>query len=321
MSRVINGVPTVNAKIREIVQRAVAETGYVPNGAARTLVTRRTNSVALVISEPERPHDSSFLNRVFTDPYFGRVTAGATGALRPHDIHLVIVPTDSSGHHHVLRYLRQGHVDGVLLITSHERDPLPRHVLDLGVPAVLSAPPAQQIAVSYVDVDQRLGARLAADHLLGRGCRRLATITGPLDSPAGKERFDGFRSYLASQGVPDVPYAEGDFTRARAEEITRDLLQRHPAVDGLFVASDLMSEGALRALQDLGRRVPGDVAVVGFDDSSAARDCRPLLTTVRQPVEEMAAEMAAMLLAEITAPGRLPRSVTFRPTLVVREST
>jgi DNA-binding LacI/PurR family transcriptional regulator len=98
------------------------------------------------------------------------------------------------------------------------------------------------------------------------------------------------------------------------------LLARHPDVDGLFVASDLMAEGALRAVQDLGRRVPDDVAVVGFDDSSAALDCRPLLTTVRQPVEEMAAEMAELLLAHIAAPGRLPRSVIFQPTLVVRES-
>jgi DNA-binding LacI/PurR family transcriptional regulator len=320
VSRVINGAPTVDAKIREMVQRAIAQTGYVPNLAARTLVTRRTNSVALVISEPDRPDDSSFLNRVFTDPYFGRITAGATGALRPHDIHLVIIPTDSSDHHHVIRYLRQGHVDGVLLISSHAQDPLPRQVYDLGIPAVVSARPAQPIPASFVDVDQRLGARLAADHLLGRGCRRLATISGPLDIPSGLDRLDGFRSYLAARGFADVPSIEGDFTRAGGEECARRLLARHPGIDGLFVASDLMAEGALRTVQDLGRRVPDDLAVVGFDDSSAALDCRPLLTTVRQPVEEMAAEMAEVLMAHIAAPGRLPRSVTFQPTLVVRDS-
>jgi DNA-binding LacI/PurR family transcriptional regulator len=320
VSRVINGAPSVDAKIREMVQRAIAETGYVPNVAARTLVTRRTNSVAMVISEPERPNDTSFLNRVFTDPYFGRITAGATGALRPHDIHLVIIPTDSSDHHHVIRYLRQGHVDGVLLISSHELDPLPGQVHDLGIPAVVSARPSSPIALSYVDVDQRLGARLAAEHLLGRGCRRLATITGPLDMPSGQDRFDGFRSYLANRGMGDVPSIEGDFTMAGGEDCARRLLTQHPDLDGLFVASDLMSEGALRAVQDLGHRVPDDVAVVGFDDSSAALDCRPLLTTIRQPVEEMAAEMAEVLMAQIGSPGRLPRSVTFQPTLVIRDS-
>ena len=317
VSRVINGAPSVDAKIREMVERAIADTGYVPNVAARTLVTRRTNSVALVISEPERPNDTSFLNRVFTDPYFGRITAGATTALRPYDIHLVIIPTDSGDHHHVIRYLRQGHVDGVLLISSHEQDPLPRQVHDLGIPAVVSARPAQPIAASFVDVDQRLGARLAAEHLLARGCRRLATISGPLDIPAGMDRLEGFRAAVKDQFVPSI---EGDFTRAGGEECARRLLADHPDVDGLFVASDLMSEGALRAVQDLGHRVPEDVAVIGFDDSSAALECRPLLTTIRQPVEEMAAEMAEMLLAQIAAPGRLPRSVTFQPTLVIRDS-
>src|SRR4051812_27436936 len=320
VSRVINGAPSVDAKIRDMVQQAIAETGYVPNVAARSLVTRRSNSVALVISEPDRPDNNSFLNRIFTDPYFGRITAGATSALRPHDVHLVVIPTDSTDHHQVIRYLRQGHVDGVLLISSHEQDTLPRQVHDLGIPAVVSARPTSPIAVSFVDVDQRLGARLAAEHLLARGCRRLATISGPLDIPSGRDRLDGYRSCLAEQGFSTIPSIEGDFTRAGGEAAARRLLTDHPGIDGLFVASDLMAEGALRAVQDLGRRVPEDVAVVGFDDSSAALDCRPLLTTIRQPVEEMAAEMAEVLMAQIAAPGRLPRSVIFQPTLVVRDS-
>ncbi|MEU4620719.1 LacI family DNA-binding transcriptional regulator [Actinoplanes sp. NPDC023801] len=332
VSRVINNAASVAPGIRDAVQRAITQTGYVPNVAARSLVTRRSNSVALVISEPDRPDDHSFLNRIFTDPYFGRVTAGATAALRPHDVHLVVVPTDASDHHQVVRYLRQGHVDGVLLISSDECDPLPGQVHALGIPAVLSSRPATPLPLSYVDVEQRAGARLAAAHLLARGCRRLATINGPLDIPAAAERLDGFRAAVAGSvpaeagdparaGVPaTVPAEAGDFTRAGGEAAAHRLLDAHPDIDGLFVASDLMAEGALRAIQDRGRRVPGDVAVVGFDDSSAALECRPLLTTVRQPVEEMAAEMAQLLIAHIDAPGRSPRSVIFQPTLVIRDS-
>src|SRR5690242_9753584 len=258
VSRVINGAPSVDAKIREMVERAIAQTGYVPNVAARSLVTRRSNSVALVISEPDRPDNHSFLNRIFTDPYFGRITAGATSALRPHDIHLVVIPTDSTDHHQVVRYLRQGHVDGVLLISSHEQDTLPRQVHDLGIPAVVSARPTSPIAVSYVDVDQRLGAQLAADHLLGRGRSRLATISGPLDIPSGLDRLEGFRDYLLSRGFSSVPTIEGDFTRSGGEVAARQLLSDFPDIDGLFVGNDLMAEGALRAVQDLGRRVPED---------------------------------------------------------------
>ncbi|MBO3740130.1 LacI family DNA-binding transcriptional regulator [Actinoplanes flavus] len=317
VSRVINNAASVAPGIRDAVQRAIASTGYVPNVAARSLVTRRSNSVALVISEPDRPDDHSFLNRIFTDPYFGRVTAGATGALRPHDTHLVVVPTDSADHHQVIRYLRQGHVDGVLLICSSEHDPLPGQVHALGIPAVLSSRPAAPLPVSHVDLDQRLGARLAAEHLIARGRRRLATISGPLDVPAGSERLEAFRAVAGA----DAPAEIGDFTRAGGEAAAHRLLDDHPDLDGLFVASDLMAEGALRAVQDRGRRVPEDVAVVGFDDSSPALECRPQLTTVRQPVEEMAAEMAQLLVAHIDEPGRAARSVIFQPSLVLRAST
>jgi DNA-binding LacI/PurR family transcriptional regulator len=321
VSRVINGAPTVDSKIRATVEDAIAATGYVPNLAARTLVTRRTDSVALVISESdERTTDADFLNRVFTDPYFGRITAGAQEVLRRTGIHLVIIPADAAAQQQVVRYLRQGHVDGVLLISSHHTDPLPQQVSGLAIPVVISARPAQPIPASYVDIEQHLGGTLAAEHLYARGCRRLATITGPLDMPAGHDRLTGFRATLGARGLADVPYVESDFTRAGGEAAARELLNRHPDIDGLFVANDLMAAGALQALQDLGRRVPDDVAVVGFDDSSAALACRPLLTTIRQPVEEMAAEMARLLIAHIREPDRLPRSVIFQPTLVVRQS-
>ena len=321
VSRVLNGAPSVDAKIRDIVQRAIAETGYVPNVAARSLVTRRSNSVALVISEPDRPDNHSFLNRIFTDPYFGRITAGATGALRPHDIHLVVIPTDSTDHHQVIRYLRQGHVDGVLLVSSHEQDTLPRAVHDLGIPAVVSARPTSPIAISYVDVDQRLGARLAADHLLSRGCRHLATISGPLDIPSGFDRLDGFRTHLAARGHRDIPAVESDFTRAGGERAARRLLAEHPDIDGLFVASDLMSEGALRAVQELGRRVPDDLAVVGFDDIPWADLVRPSITTVSQPTYELGSTGARLLLERIKSPDRAPVLVTLQTQLKMRGSS
>jgi DNA-binding LacI/PurR family transcriptional regulator len=321
VSRVLNEVPTVDPEIRAAVERAIAATGYVPNHAARSLVTRRTDSVALVVSEPDhRTYEAPFLNRIFTDPYLGRVTAGAQEVLRPQGIHLVIIPADPPAHHLVLRYLRQGHVDGVLLISNHVTDPLPGRLVDLGVPVVLSARPGQPVPISFVDVDQQAGARLAAEHLIARGCRRLATICGPQDIPAGQDRLTGFRSAAAAHGRTDVPAVEGDFTRASGERSAHELLDRHPDIDGLFVANDLMGEGAVRALQDRGRRVPADLAVVGFDDSTAAVASRPMLTTIHQPVEEMAGEMARLLLARLRDPERLPRSVIFTATLVVRQS-
>jgi len=125
---------------------------------------------------------------------------------------------------------------------------------------------------------------------------------------------------MARHGHRAVPSTEGDFTLAGGERATRQLLTAHPAVDGIFAANDLMAQGALLVLSELGRQVPRDVAVVGFDDSTAALACRPPLTTVRQPVEDMAAEVARLLLALIDDPGQALSSVIFEPELVVRES-
>jgi DNA-binding LacI/PurR family transcriptional regulator len=321
VSRVINGVSTVDPQLREVVQRAIDAIGYVPNLAARSLVTRRTDSVALVVSEPAGRHiEEPFLTRIFTDPYLGRVTAGALSVLRPADVHLVIMPADESAHHQVMRYLRQGHVDGVLLISSHVADPLPLQLCDMRIPAVLSARPGRPLPLSYVDVEQQEGARLAAEHLVNIGRHRLATISGPLDMPAGQDRLAGFRAAAALHGHAYVPSVAGDFTRASGEHAARVLLAEHPDIDGLFVANDLMAEGALQAMRDLGRKVPGDIAVVGFDDSLAALACRPPLTTIHQPVEEMAAEMARLLLAQVREAETRPRSVIFQSELVRRES-
>jgi DNA-binding LacI/PurR family transcriptional regulator len=138
--------------------------------------------------------------------------------------------------------------------------------------------------------------------------------------PAGQDRLAGFRAAMADHGRPDVISAEGDFTQAGGAAAMKRLLGEHPGLDGVFIASDLMALGALPVLYRQGRRVPEDVAVVGFDDSSAALACDPPLTTVRQPVEEMAAEMARLLLRRINEPDRQITSVIFQPALVARQS-
>jgi DNA-binding LacI/PurR family transcriptional regulator len=200
-----------------------------------------------------------------------------------------------------------------LLVTTHPSDRLPAMLAVAGVPAVVFARVSQP--VSYVDVANAAGAELAARHLLDRGCARLATISGPLDVPASQERLAGFRTVAGA-----VPNVAGNFTVASGEEAMAALLAAHPGVDGVFAGNDLMAQGALSVLHAAGRGVPADVAVVGFDDSSAAMTCRPKLTTIRQPVEEMGAAMAELLLAHIEDPSLAPSVRIFEPTLVVRDS-
>jgi DNA-binding LacI/PurR family transcriptional regulator len=321
-SRVVNGAPTVDPALRRKVEEAVEAIGYVPNQAARSLVTQRTDSIALVVSEQERrPVAAPFVGRMFSDPHFGRVVGGLLDVLRPAGVQLVLMLVDDdASRRQFLSYLRQGHVDGTVLVSSHAFDPLPRLLAETGLPAVLAGRPAETVPLPYVEVDQRAGARLAVDRLLAQGRRRIGSIAGPQDMPAAQERLEGFRAALAAHGITGAPWAEADFTRVGGAEAMERLLAGQPDLDGVFIASDLMAQGALQTLLRAGRRLPRDVAVVGFDDSEAAAACEPALTTVRQPVEEMAGEMARLLLGRIKRPGEAPLSMVFRPTLVERAS-
>ncbi|GAA4575196.1 LacI family DNA-binding transcriptional regulator [Planotetraspora kaengkrachanensis] len=322
VSRVINGVRNVAPDIQETVRRAIAATGYVPNRAARSLVTRRTGSVALVVSGAGGDEGAEpFESKVFADPFFGRVAGGAVAYLRPRGIHPVLMFAETpQARDQVIGYLRQGSADGALLVSTHGEDPLPRLVVEAGVPAVLWARPARPTPISYVDLAHRAGAELAADRLVARGRRRVATISGPFDVRASQDRLSGFQDAMARHGHPYIPGVEGNFTQDSGEAGMHRLLAEHPDIDGVFAANDLMAQGALLALRDHGRAVPDDVAVIGFDDGSAATACRPQLTTVRQPMEDMAGEMARLLLAHIEDPDLQVTSVIFPPVLVVRQS-
>ncbi|ARI51071.1 MULTISPECIES: LacI family DNA-binding transcriptional regulator [Streptomyces] len=348
VSRVINGVRNVDPAIQEVVRQAVSVTGYAPNRAARSLVTRRADAVALVVSgagveaeagvgtgagagagagrarggsRPAAGGEGSFTAQVFADPFFGRVVTGVVDYLRPRGMHPVLMFAETSrARDEVVAYLRQGSADGALVVSTHAEDPLPGLLTEAGLAAVLFARPARPVPISYVDLAHQDGARLAAEHLLARGCRRLATVSGPLDVPAGRARLTGFRDALARHGHAYTPVAEGRFTQESGEAAMARLLAEHPDLDGVFAANDLMATGACHVLREHGRRVPEDVAVVGFDDSSAALACRPPLTTVRQPVEAMAAEMARLLLDRPPGPSSPATSVIFEPELVVRAS-
>ncbi|MFD9905522.1 LacI family DNA-binding transcriptional regulator [Streptomyces sp. NPDC059063] len=291
VSRVVNGEAGVREALATKVRRAVEELGYVPNRAARSLVTRRYDAVAVVIAEPE--------TRVFADPFFALQLRGISKELTARDVQLVLLLTEGrADHERVGRYLSGGHVDGALVFSLHLADPLPGIIHGAGVPTVFGGRPGWAggvDSVRYVDCDNRDGARQAVRHLAGLGRTRIAHITGALDQTSAVDRLDGFRDVLPSADRRLV--AEGDFTPAGGERAMRRLLDQYPDLDAVFAANDLSAAGALRVLRETGRRVPDDVAVVGFDDMlPVAEQADPPLTTVRQDIEEMGRLMAAMLL-------------------------
>jgi DNA-binding LacI/PurR family transcriptional regulator len=315
VSRVINRSPRVSPEARAAVESAISQLGYTPNRAARSLVTRRNDAIALYVSEPEA--------RVFADPFFGATVRGVGAAAAAADLNLVLViAKDAGDRERARRFLRRDHVDGVVLMSLHGREPLPQQLARAGMPVVQIGRPLGRSSVPYVDADNRGGARSAVEHLLATGRETIATITGPGNMGAGIDRLAGYRDALAGAGTPERPelVEEGDFTEAGGYHAMRALLAREPGVDAVFAASDLMALGAIRALREARRKVPGHVAVVGFDDAPVAELAVPPLTTVRQPLDEMARSTAEILLQQISGNGRVPRSVVCATTLVRRRS-
>lgn len=326
VSRVVNGATSVSNDVRRAVADAVAAVGYVPNQAARQLITGRSGVIALVMSivpEPgtDAPPNAEGRERVFADPFFGRVVSGVLGFLRPRRLHpLLMLAEDDTTRAQVLDHLRQGAADGALVVSIDPADPLPGQLAAAGQRAVYFARPEQPLPVDYVDLAQQDGGRMAAERFAASGRRRVAAIAGPLNLHAGRARLDGLCDTMARHGVAYIPVAVGNFTQDSGERAMCELLERDPDLDGVFASNDLMAAGALHVLRENGFRVPDDVAVIGFDDSSAATSCRPRLTTVRQPVEEMAAQMAHLLLQRLDDPEAPPRAALFEPELVLRDS-
>ncbi len=314
VSRVINGSPKVSEQAREAVLNAIDELGYVPNRAARTLVTQRTDTVALVMSASEE--------RVWDEPYFAGIIRGISRGLADTGFQLLLAFAESREEHERLeRYLSGQHVDGVLLISHHGDDPLPRVLESRGVPVVLGGEPVGGTPFMFVDADNVGGARQAVRHLVDRGRRRIAAIAGPPDTKVGLDRLAGYRDVLLEAGLPYDLVGYGDFGEESGAAAARLLLDRCPDLDAIYAASDPMAAGAMRVLREAGREVPLDVAVVGFDDSATARHASPQLTSVHQPVGEMGREMSRLLVARINDEIVDSGGVIMDTHLVVRESS
>jgi DNA-binding LacI/PurR family transcriptional regulator len=313
VSRVVNDSPTVAESIRAAVRRAIDELGYVPNQAARSLVTQRTDSFALIL--PESP------SRVFSDDqFFPGIIRGVSQELESADKQLVLMVAGSqASHDRIERYALARHIDGVLIASMHGADPLPGTLARMGIPVVCGGRPLSQVRVPYVEVDNVTGARTAVRHLVETGRTRIATIAGPQDMVAGIDRLTGYREELRGSDRRSI-VAVGDFTRDSGTVAMRQLLEDDPNLDAVFVASDLMAHGALQALQAAGRRVPDDVAVIGFDDIALARYTEPPLSTVRQPIVGQGREMARQLL-RLAAGEAIADKVILPTELVIRGTT
>ncbi|GAA1837269.1 LacI family DNA-binding transcriptional regulator [Agromyces salentinus] len=317
VSRVINGSPQVTESAVARVNDAIAKLGYVPNRAARSLVRRQTQTIAMMI--PERTAE------FFADPYFAEVIQGAAMYASSSDYSLTLLIESEQDPEKTHQFLRRGNVDGALILSHHSASSA---YLELSrtLPVVFGVRPPGELDAAFdaevrsVDVDNVAAAALATQHLVDRGRRRIATITGPLSTSAGRERLQGWSEVLAAAGLEPAGCEEGDYTPAGGAAAAERLLAGATPFDAVFVASAQMASGALPVLKAHGRRVPGDVAIATLDNNVFSTNTVPQLTTVDLHTSDKGATMVATLIrliegAEIGAETLIPID------LVVRDSS
>jgi LacI family transcriptional regulator len=315
VSRVLNNHPNVRGEVRDKVLKVVREHNYTPNAAARSLASSRTHALSLVI-----PRSAA---AIFSDPFFPLVIQGISEACGSAGYFLMLsMLTAEMERPFYNRVVRGRHFEGVIMLSSDVDDPLLPQLVRDGIPLVLIGrhPYLEQIAT--VDSENREGARVAVEHLLDLGHNRIATITGPLQMQSGIDRRDGYKLAMLARGYSIDPslVTEGDYSQEGGFRAMQRLLALDVPPTAVFAASDAMALGALGAVHAAGLHVPGDVAIVGFDDVPAAAFSTPPLTTMRQPSVELGVQAVKALIAQLETPGLPPAMIRLPATLIIRES-
>lgn len=283
-----------------------------PNTAARNLVRRRTQAVAFIVHEPH----ALFLE----DPNIAGILLGTNTALSDADYQMVCLIVDSDRDtQRVARYLNSGFVDGAIVVSARENDPVLRIIEKLRIPAVFVGHPSG-VDAAWVGIDNRATASVITARLRDTGRKRIGMIAAALDRDSGADRLAGFRDALGEAFDERLVESVQLYSYSAGVEGMRALLERCPDVDGVFAASDAVAAGALSVLQAQGRSVPGDVGLVGFDDSSWAQRTTPQLSTVHQPAKELGAAAAAELLRQVGGEAASTQGVILECPVVWRDS-
>jgi LacI family transcriptional regulator len=312
VSRVINADVNVKDETRRKVTEIINNYNFQPNLAARGLASGRTNVIGVVIP--------ASVSTIFTDPYFPQLLQGVSAVCNTREYSVMLWLAEPEYERRMIsRILHNGLVDGVVVASIPMNDPIVESLIESKMPFILVGrhPTAD---VNYLDVDNLQSGRKATMHLVRLGYKRIATITGRQDQVAGYDRYQGYLKALqdAEYPVRAELVAEGDFTEESGYKAIQHLLKYKP--DAVFVASDMMAYGAMRALREANVRIPEDVAIVGFDDIPTSSKTQPPLTTIRQPVTVMGSKAADVLINMIETGSKTTQKVILDTELVVRES-
>ncbi len=311
VSRVVNG-GSVSEKTRQRVLAAMEATHYRPNLAARTLASGRSGVVGVVIHVPP--------DLLFQDVFFSGLFHGIAEALAQRGAGMMLWLANLPKEQTLERILGMRLFDGLIVTADMLDDPLVDGLVRSSLPTVLVGHRHRDRSASYVDIDNERSAEQVTDHLISLGRQRVGHITGRRGGVSAEERLSGYRRAMQRAGLStDGLIVEGDYLQPSGEAGAERLVAA--GADAIFCASDAMAFGALRALERLGRAVPDDVAVAGFDDLPQASETTPPLTTMRQDTGRLGIEAAHALFRLLSDSEAAPQRVILPTELVIRQSS
>ncbi|GHU66774.1 LacI family transcriptional regulator [Clostridia bacterium] len=311
VSRVLNKKPDVSAKTRERIEALIKQYDFSPNAFASAILTKKSNTIALVI-----PYDENY---VLFNPYYTDMIRGVSNEIKKRGYYLLLVYSKSTDY---LPAIRQKRVDGIIMLSPgsiHRK--MIEEILGLDVPFVSAARTPSFTNIHSVVTNDFKGAQLAIEHLVSLGHRRIAFINGPSILASSTERFRGYQDVLEKYGIPyDTSIVVNGDTSIESGYKTAKKFLEDNSISALFTGSDLMAIGAISAMNDLGKSVPGDVSVVGFDDMPFSAYMNPPLTTIRQHSFKKGL-LAARMLLDIIEGKDTKQRIEMPVELVVRNST
>lgn len=292
VSRFMNSTSYVSADAREAIERAIADVGYVPNAAARSLAGSPSRNIALIVHERA--------NLFADDHNLVGMMIGANRKLVEHKHQLMVMLSgDETSLDQLGNTLAGGLIDGVMLAAARMDDPLVDLVRSAQLPAAIAGRQTNGAGIAMVDVDNVSGARKISTRLMATGRSKPAILAGPADMRSALDRVTGFREATGNHFDPALVQHTDDWSYDSGKAAMAALLTQHPDIDAVFGASDAIAVGAIAALTDAGRSVPRDVGVVGYDNTPWAKHSEPNLSTVSQPAEALGARMADLVMRQL----------------------
>jgi LacI family transcriptional regulator len=315
VSRVINGSGPVAPKTAEKIKKIIEKHNYHPNLIARSLSSRRTKTIGVIIHQTEK---------VFLDNYIAQVLSGVSDVARQNDYRIMLLPVRKSvtDKYSYVNMVKSRLFDGLVLLKTSLNDHALPNLAESGFPYVLVNYRTNKHSYNFVDAENIKGAELAMDYLYEKGHRKIAFVKGSMNETNAVDRFIGYKKQLKKYKIPfrDELVIQGDFTRDTAYKNAAEILKLKNKPTAVFCSDDYMALGVIERIKSAGLSVPEDIAVVGFDDIEIGEFTRPTLTTIKQPMYEIGKSAFEALTVLISKKHKAPVSIMLKTELIKRES-